>query len=497
MRLKPGCCLLAGLISISVLFDPSSLRPDSIPAFPGAEGFGADTPGGRGGRVIRVTNLNPDGPGSLQEACSASGPRIVVFAVSGVIPGDVEIRHGQISILGQTAPGAGITIKGMLATQYGAGEFQDIVVRFLRVRPNPSTGVSGDAIQFSDVRRVVLDHISCSWSSDEVVDIYGAKETTVQWCAIEESDLFGHPEGPHNLGLINGPDGIRTSFHHNLFAHQRRRCPAVANGPSDTRNNVVYNFRDGFLHDNPTNGGGFNIIGNYYKRGPSDPQIFPFCFQDTTEYFLRDNYIEEVGLIQDPWAEKAKIEGMKYYAKYGRKAKAETVCPSVTTQPPLEALGLVLKEAGCFPRDTVSRRTVNEVRAGTGYWGRHDSGDLLAGLVPVDPPADSDRDGLPDSWELARGLDPRDSTDNVRVLASGYMAIEEYANALAQKMIRTGGDVPFQRLDFDGDLEFGLGDATALVRRALRDPHDPQYDLDGDGRFGVRDVLKLLIMLRR
>ena len=204
---------------------------DGLWAFPGAEGFGAISVGGRGGQVIKVTNLGARGPGSLQAACSAEGPRIVVFNVSGVIPGNVVIEHGRISIMGQTAPGAGVTIEGMLSTRYNSPQaIDDVVVRFLRVRPTCARGSGGDAIQFSQARRVILDHVSCSWACDETVDIYNARDVTVQCCSIEESVVAGHPEGRHNYGLISGPRGERVSIHHNLFAHHARRCPAIANG---------------------------------------------------------------------------------------------------------------------------------------------------------------------------------------------------------------------------------------------------------------------------
>jgi len=431
--------LLSAAILFLSSFDLSAA--DDLPCFPGAEGFGSLTPGGRGGRVIKVTNLDTSGPGSLQAACSAQGPRIVVFDVSGVIPGDVLIEHGRISIMGQTAPGAGITIKGLLESKPIEQKMEDIVVRFLRCRPdsNETLHDRGDAIRFSQARRVVIDHVSCSWASDETIDVFRADDVTVQWCTIEDGDTTGHFKGIHNFGLIQGPDGQRISVHHNLFAHQRRRCPAVANGPADIRNNVVYNFRDGVLHDNPTNDIPFNIIGNYYKRGPNDAQIFPFCFADSTWYFLRDNYIEGVGLIQDPWAEKDKLPGLQYYARRGNKAEKPAAAPPVTTHTPLEAYELVLAGAGCFPRDVITSRAIREVRTGTGSWGRRDVPDLMAGLAPAAPPKDSDSDGMPDAWEKANGLNPADGTDHVKVMESGYTAIEEYCNGLAERLIEKWG----------------------------------------------------------
>jgi pectate lyase len=228
--------LIATLIVMFVAETATTGAAQRLRAFPGAEGFGSESIGGRGGRIIKVTNLNNGGPGSLQAACSFKGPRTIVFDVSGVIEGDVTIEHGRVSILGQTAPGAGITIAGMLSTRYNPPHvIDDVVVRFLRVRPSASQGNSGDALQFSQVDRVVLDHISCSWACDETIDIYGARNVTVQWCSIEESAVTGHPEGRHNYGLISGPRGENVSIHHNLFAHHARRCPAIANGPADVR----------------------------------------------------------------------------------------------------------------------------------------------------------------------------------------------------------------------------------------------------------------------
>ncbi len=407
------------------------------PAFPGAEGFGADTHGGRGGRVIKVTNLNTSGPGSFQEACSAEGPRIIVFGVSGVIPGDVMIEHGQISIFGQTAPGAGITVRGMLKTPNDTtiGNLEDIVVRFVRVRPPSMTGDQADALQFNRVRRAVIDHCSVSWSTDECLGLFCARDLTVQWCDIEESDVVGHWKGVHNYGLLSGPEGAHLTVHHNLFAHHGRRCPAIANAPADVVNNVVYNFRDGFLHDNPTNDSTFNIVGNYYKAGPSSRSIYPFCFDDSASYYLRDNYIHTVGLVQDPWAEKDRHPGLAAYADKGRKAGQPSACPPVTTQMPEEAYRLVLASAGCLPRDAVSLRTVADVRDSTGSWGRHEPADLLEGLVPSEPPVDTDNDGMPDDWEEAKGLDPKDGSDCSKVMEHGYTAIEVYADELARKLI--------------------------------------------------------------
>ena len=439
---------------------------ETLPAFPGAEGFGAASVGGRGGRVIKVTNLNASGPGSLQAACEAKGPRIVVFEVSGVIRGDVVIKDSSITIAGQTAPGAGITVVGMIASLFSNWDkpvgdpsrhmFHDMTIRHLRVRPPGPRGSSGDCLQFSDVDRLILDHISCSWGSDENVDLCSSRDVTVQWCTIEESSTQDHPKGRHNFGLICGP-GHHVSIHHNYFVHHARRCPAVRNGPADIRNNVVYNFRDGYSHEGGATDTGFNLVGNYYKAGPNDAQIFPFCMSGKVRYHLRDNSIDGVGMIQDPWAEASKLYGLQYYAGrgLGTKAEEEFPVPKVTTQLPEEACTLVLRGAGCLPRDVVTTRCVKDFQEGTGAWGVRLPADLMEGLEHGDrakPWADSDADGMPDVWEQVHHLDASADDHNER-MPSGYTAVEEYCNEMASWRI-VGS--PEGKCPAGGSLEFSL-----------------------------------------
>jgi pectate lyase len=429
--------LFALLLLAGFACSGSRAAPKPLPAFPGAEGFGAATPGGRGGKVIHVTNLNASGRGSLQEAVSTPGPRIVVFDLSGVITGDVVITEPFITIAGQTAPGAGITIYGRLLTKYERRDsVHDVIVRFLRVRQPVGLGNQGDCIQFSIVNSAIIDHVSLAWAEDETIDLYtDAHNVTVQWSTIEEPSRTEEPGGGHNYGLITSGNSDHISVHHNLFAHVSRRNPCFGSGPADFRNNVVYNFRDGFLHDRNYQRPGFNIIGNYYQRGPSDKDIFPFCFEDDVPYYLRDNYIAGVGLIQDPWQEADKLYGLQYYASHGVKQEMETPVAPVTTQSPQEAYRLVLAQAGCFPRDAITKRIVADVPAGTGSWGRKDQADLLAGLTPAAPPQDTDRDGMPDAWEKAHGLDPKQD-DSAKTMPPGYTAIEEYVNGLADRLIQ-------------------------------------------------------------
>ena len=173
----------------------ASTAADAVPAFPGAEGFGSVATGGRGGQVLIVTTLAADGPGSLAEALATEGPRIIVFAVSGVIEADLlEIPHGDVTIAGQSAPGAGITLAGRL---YGAYDYdvQNIVIRHLRVVPGPAEGAGEqfDAIQFSRNSRVILDHVTVANGVDETIDMYEAQDVTVQWSTIAFAATQGHP----------------------------------------------------------------------------------------------------------------------------------------------------------------------------------------------------------------------------------------------------------------------------------------------------------------
>ena len=429
-------------------FIPSDANLDEgVRAFPGAQGFGAYATGGRGGEVIKVTTLAATGAGSLQAALDRSGPRIIVFAVSGVIDGDIEVTHGDVTIAGQSAPGGGITIRGRLT---GAYDFAvgNIVIRHLRIRPayDGSAGEQFDSIQFSRNHLLMLDHLSVSFGVDETVDLYEAEDVTVQWSAIEMSATSGHPEGEHNYGLINGPNGHRTSIHHTLFAHHKNRCPAIANGPADVRNNVIYNVRHGFVHHNPASGA-FNIIGNYYRAG-GDDTLYPFYFDDEDPsadeptYFMADNYVDDpssacAGVVSNPWSECEQNLGVDASHRVTSEhdfSSASYFAP-IETQSSTVAYDLVLDQAGAFPRDVVTSRAVAETRARSGAWGAIMPADLMAGLSANTPAPDSDDDGMPDEWELSNGLDPGDDDDHATLMPSGYTAIEDYLNAAAEQVL--------------------------------------------------------------
>lgn len=426
----------------------------AIPSFPGAEGYGSYATGGRDGKVIHVTHLGATGPGSLQEACSTEGPRTVVFDVGGIIEGDILIEHGDLTIAGESAPGPGITIKGKFWTDYEYG-IDNIVVRFLRIRPTDLSGDQGDAIQFSRSKNFILDHVSVAWGSDETIDIYEATDATIQWCTIEASATHaGHPDGDfHNYGLINGPDGGRISVHHNLFAHHRRRSPAIANGPSDIRNNVIYNFREAVGLDNPSNLGGLNAVGNYFKKGPSEDNPVTFNLRDDSGYsiptHLHDVYLdyppEIERAIENPWLDDFTVN--KYGETLGSRSDIAFNTPPITLQSSIKAYETVLDIAGSFPRDIVTRTTIDEVRNRTGEWGRKVPQDLLEGISYIAViREDTDRDGIPDHREIEFGLNPTIADSHLKTLSEeGYTNLEVYLHDQASRL--TNGKFPLKPSD--------------------------------------------------
>jgi pectate lyase len=437
-----------------------------LKAFPGAEGWGAVSKGGRNGRVIKVTNLNPSGPGSLSEACSAEGPRIVVFEVSGVINGDVIITSPYITIAGQTAPGSGITIEGRLGS-YDHG-VHDIIVRHLRVRRQRDIGSGGDAIQMGGLGpgkrgtyNIILDHLSLSWGNDEVIDLYNAHDVTVQWCTIEESDDKGHNKGAHNYGIISAAENCgAVSVHHNLWAHHSRRVPCMApyreNAADDFCNNLIYNCRGGYTDD----GHGkqakspVNIYKNYYRRGPqTENRMYPYALSTYMNYYVKDNYFEGWGFQDHPkyWKpanQPGGVPGWIQFNNNGNELSDPGKSPPITTVDAKEVYDLILSEAGCWPRDRVTKRTIEEVKNKGGSWGRNAPPEppddwFLEGLAQKKPPRDNDDDGMPDKWERDHRLNPGNPEDANKIVPpgaskddrhKGFTFIEFYINELAEKL---------------------------------------------------------------
>ncbi len=419
-----------------------------IPAFPGAEGFGAVSVGGRHGRVIKVTNLNSEGPGSLQAAVSAEGPRVVVFDVAGVIRGDLEIPHSYLTIAGESAPSPGITLVGRIVARPVAGErLHDLVLRFLRIRQKPVSGHTGDAIQLPKSERIMLDHLSLSWGNDELLDIIHSSEVSVQWCTLEESDPEGHDKGGmHNFALLSAyPQSGNISIHHNLFAHNSRRNPSLTpytpGKPADFRNNVIYNFKEGLGHDGHIPVEGINLVGNYYKRGPSAAWVDLYRFSPKGRYYLKGNRVEGVGPVNGA-EDLGFLDAFRIRInRLGEQVDQPFPVASVSTDDAITAYTKVLSQAGVFPRDRVTQRTIREVISASGAWRRNAPADpdddwFLSGLTQAVTPPDRDSDGLPDAWEMAKGYNP-DLPDSTQTLPSGYTVIETYLHEQAQALLDT------------------------------------------------------------
>lgn len=471
-RCRCGTLAFEGGYCCGGLHQSTPCGQQTVLAFPGVEGFGAHVTGGRGGRVIKVTTLNPTGPGSLDAALRAPGPRIIVFAVSGIINGDFDITEPDVTIAGQTAPGAGITIVGRLWAPYsesdGSSRVQNLIIRHLRVRHICRPGVSEnqcDTMRLSSQSRFVLDHLSLSWGVDETLDLWGGShDWTIQNTTFEHPCLNSAGSASHAYGVLNRRGG-RGSILRTAMLTVRDRNPAFADGPFDIINMLVYNHQTGLTHHNPATGA-FNVIGNYYRSGPSGGIGKPFWIggsqTSATEpmYWFADNFLDDsasspFGSFDDPWTASHSLLGSagmgnvpvshRAAARHDYGGYAEWVAPTVLSS--VAARDLVLDTAGAFPRDVVTREAIAEARNRTGQFGcalrqqldaqGNASGahPLLAGLTPTAPPPDADDDGMADAWELAHGLSPNDGTDHAAVLASGYTAIESYINELADQLV--------------------------------------------------------------
>jgi len=416
--------------------------PAKTPAFPGAEGSGAYTPGGRGGKVYEVTNLNDSGPGSLREAVEAEGPRIVVFRVSGNIELDnkLVIRNPYITIAGQTAPGDGVCLRNR---EMGVGT-SDVIIRYMRFRPGDVSGKGLDSLGGRGCENIIIDHCSASWSVDECVSFYRNNNITIQWCLMSESLYESkHTKGRHGYGGIWG--GTNSSLHHNLFAHHSSRNPRFASDDKniDYRNNVIYNwgFNSAYGGERAT----VNMIANYYKSGPATKDKVKNRIvgisEDKSRWYISNNYVAGYPAItHDNW--NGGVQGDVSIATI-RVNKPFPAAP-IRTQTAEEAYQLVLENVGAIlpKRDALDSRIIQEVRTGTatygGAWGEGkgiiDSQETVGGwpqLKSTTPPADRDHDGMPDEWEIKRGLSPDNINDGAEDRdGDGYTNVEEYLNWL-------------------------------------------------------------------
>lgn len=470
------------VVAASILASPVSSQ-STLPAFPGAEGFGAKTVGGRGGNVMKVTNTNDSGAGSLRACFEASGPRICVFTVGGVIKlkTGLKIRNPYITVAGQTSPGDGILITLDPASPFDSPLIKitthDVIVRFLRLRIGPyAMSVDNDNIVIEDGSyNVVIDHNSLSWAIDENLSTYGqdgsgtnaAHDVTVSWNIIAEGlSNSTHPEGEHSKGFLT-KRSYNLSIHHNLFAHNFARNPKITInsdlGMADVINNVVYNYgvrsTEGPLEIEPdfASDGRVNIIGNYIIPGTDTACSPSSCFYVTGTkglVYLQDNFMNnKTG--SDQWA---LMVDSRYPPK---RSSTRFSSPWISNTLADLAYTEVTDKAGAsLPRrDVTDTRIVDEVKSKTGTIKdcvtRTDPSSITncstsnrvvpEGWVSYSSgasPQDSDNDGIPDDWEASHGgnISAND------IAPSGYTWIEEYVNSLV--------DNPTLPVQIKGDFNF-------------------------------------------
>ena len=443
LKNNPGYLIIQ--ILIIIFGQVGNIQAQAV-AFPGAEGFGAFSKGGRGGDVYTVTNLNDSGEGSFREGVrSASGPRTIVFATSGLIhlKSELEVNKDYVTIAGQTAPGDGICLRDAPLIINAS----HVIVRYIRSRLGDEAGIEGDAISITRGHHIIMDHCSASWSVDECFSCStgeaGAIDSvTVQWCIISEAlNQSIHRKGAHGYGaLIRGCYGAKYSYHHNLFAHNQSRNPRPGNydrnnariDPEglqfDFRNNVMYNWggsRPGYDADEKSICR-YNYVGNYGKPGPDSDKkgyaysagckLFKGYFSDN--FFFGSIPDDQWSLVnfEDRWSPE-EIEEYKQSFPF-------STGPMVT-ETVSEAYANVMAYSGAsFARDKVDARVISDVQNGTGSIINHeqDVGGWPA-YNTFNVKADADLDGMPDEWEIQMGLNPKDPSDR-----NGDQGPDHYTN---------------------------------------------------------------------
>lgn len=444
---------------------PPRLPEGVIPAFPGAWGGGMFTTGGRGGKVIAVTNLNDSGPGSLRAALEAKVARIVVFRVAGTIKisDDLNINHPDITIAGQSAPGDGICVAGTLNINTN-----NVIIRHLRVRRGvPAGGQGDDNIGGNPDNHIIIDHCSASWGMDENMSLYRhmrpsldgktqikdpTRNITIQWSISSEAlDARGHAFG----GTWGGNP---STFHHNLFACNTARNPSIGmSGAFDFRNNVVFNWRHRTM-DGGDETSMVNVINNYYRPGPATNEDMRAVFARIEE---RSMYSPGSAWAEGGWYQKEKNRPGKWYVAgnimhdnqdlinnnwkgmRGNEVRARVntpfegwpVAPHQTAE---EAFQSVLAKAGATlpKRDAVDARVTEMVRTGKTTTATGIIKDISeVGGYPelsYDPkkvPVDKDGDGMSDEWEIKNNLDPKNPADgSLDSDGDGYTNVEEFLN---------------------------------------------------------------------
>ncbi|MRS64571.1 polysaccharide lyase [Larkinella terrae] len=462
---------------------PVDLPQASIPAFPGAEGGGAYAFGGRGGKVIVVTSLDDQGPGTLREACEQGGARTIVFNIAGIIKlkSPLIIRAPYITIAGQTAPGDGVCIAGESVWI----NTHDVVIRYMRFRRGETfVGRRDDSIGGNPIGNIMIDHVSASWGLDENMSMYrhmyndstgktedklGTVNITIQNSIFSEAlDTYNHAFGS-TLG------GENCTFMRNLWADNAGRNPSIGwNGIFNFANNVIFNW----VHRS-TDGGDYramyNMINNYYKPGPLTPKdspighriLKPESGRSKLGYlvfgraYVNGNILEgNEKVTKDNWAGGVQVEDWPDAGKYTANIKwnEPLPMPKFTILPTRQAYDYVLENAGATlpKRDPVDNRIVEQVRTGkitydpsvkapeTQFKHRRLPLDSYKNGIITDinqvggypaytgkPYLDSDKDGMPDEWETKNGLNPKDPSDaSLDKNKDGYTSIEDYLNSV-------------------------------------------------------------------
>lgn len=456
--------LLVGIVSCSKdkiedpIEDESEIIDRSkIPSFPGAQGGGMYTLGGAGGDVYAVTSLEDTySEGTLRFAVEQIGARTIVFEVNGTIKltRALKIQRGDLTIAGQTAPGDGITIKNYPVIV----DADNVIIRFLRFRMGDEKAMEADAIEGQRRKNIIIDHCSMSWGTDECVSFYDNENFTLQWSLIAESlNRSVHEKGDHGYGGLWG--GYNATFYGNMLAHHKSRNPrfyglrdGVIREKAEMVNNVIYNWGDNSAYGGE--GGSYNLINNYYKAGPGTKKHRSRIFEayKTTEYgkfYISGNYVHGFSEVtNDNW------KGVQLNGGGNMDDLKMDLPFSISGVLPLsaeEAYEEVLNHVGMsMHRDEVDSRFVEEVKTGTatygGVWGSNsgiiDSQTDVGGWpesISADAPVDVDGDGIPDSWEIAKGLNPKDASDGKNYsLSDEYTNLEVYLNQLVSDKIKFG-----------------------------------------------------------
>ena len=473
---------------------PTDLPQAEIAAFPGAEGGGAYSFGGRGGRVIVVKNLNDSGPGSLRDACEQGGARVVVFNVSGIIrlKTPLIIRAPYITISGQTAPGDGVCVAGESVWL----NTHDVVVRFMRFRRGETyVGRRDDSIGGNPVGNIMIDHVSASWGLDENMSMYrhmyndstGKTEEKLATVNITiQNSIFSEALDTWNHAFGSTLGGENCTFMRNLWADNGARNPSIGwNGIFNFANNVVFNW-----NNRSTDGGDYtalyNIVNNYYKPGPVTDLKEPISYRilkpesgrSKLPYvvfgraYVEGNIIEgNEKITKDNWDGGVQLENKKgelltlaqassYFA--AMRVKKPFPMAKITILPTLAARDYVLANAGAMlpKRDPVDTRILKQVKTGKIEYiegVKLPEKDFEHRRLPKDsyklgiitdisqvggypeykgtPYKDSDDDGMPDAYELKNGLNPKDASDAAKIGKSGYANIEVYLNSVVPAAI--------------------------------------------------------------